>query len=111
MILDSVKALIAQATQPNPTGETIKMVAMLAMMGFLFYFMAIRPQRARAKQLEALIKSLKAGDRVVTSSGIIGVVVAVRDKSVSLRSADAKLEVLKSAVSEITEREAEPTNS
>ena len=108
MIANTVNALLAMSpppagTQANPTGEMIKMVGMLAMMGFLFYFMAIRPQRARAKQLETLMKSLKAGDKVVTASGILGVVITVKDKSVSIRSADTKLEILKSAVSEITE--------
>ena len=51
------------------------------------------------------MKSIKAGDKVTTSSGIIGIVVTVKDRSVSIRSADTKLEVLKSAISEITERE------
>ena len=116
MIANTVNAFLAMSpppagTQANPTGEMIKMVGMLAMMGFLFYFMAIRPQRARAKQLETLMKSLKAGDKVVTASGILGVVITVKDKSVSIRSADTKLEILKSAVSEITERESESTPS
>ena len=116
MIADAVNALIAMAppppgTQPNPTGETIKMIGMLVMMGFLFYFLAIRPQRTRAKQLEAMLKTIKAGDKVVTSSGIIGVVITVKDRSLSIRSADTKLEILKSAVSEITGRESESPTS
>ena len=43
----------------------------------------------------------------MTASGIIGVVISVKDKTVSIRSSDAKLEILKSAVSEITERAGE----
>ena len=73
-------------------------------MGVVFYFLLIRPQRVRAKQQDSLLKNLKSNDRVVTSSGIVGIVISVKDKSVTLRSADSKLEVLKSAVTEITEK-------
>ena len=78
---------------------------------FAFYFAILRPQQRRQKQHDQLMKSLRAGDRITTSSGIIGTVVTVKDKSVSIRSADTKLEVLKSAISEITEREGEPSQS
>jgi preprotein translocase subunit YajC len=80
---------------------------MFVLMGVIFYFLLIRPQRTRAKQQEALLKALKSGDKIVTASGIIGVVISVKEKTVSIRSSDAKLEILKSAVSEITERSGE----
>ena len=73
-------------------------------MGVVFYFLLIRPQRVRAKHQNSLLKNLKSNDRVVTSSGIVGIVISVKEKSVTLRSADSKLEVLKSAVTEITEK-------
>ena len=69
----------------------------------VFYFILIRPQQKRAKQQAELIKNLKSGDKVVTSSGIVGLVITVKDKTVSLRSADAKMEVTKSSVTEILE--------
>jgi preprotein translocase YajC subunit len=53
-----------------------------------------------------MLKTIKNGDKIVTSSGIVGTIVGIKDKSVSIRSADTKLEVLKSSVSEITERSA-----
>jgi preprotein translocase subunit YajC len=91
-------------TQPNPTGQTVYMFGMMAVMFIIFYFILIRPQQKKARDHAQLLKSLKPGDKVVTNGGILGVVIAVKDKSVSLRSADTKLEVLKSAVTEITER-------
>ncbi len=51
-----------------------------------------------------MLETLKSGDKVVTSSGIVGVVVTVKDKTVSLRSSDAKMEVTKASVTEILER-------
>lgn len=78
---------------------------------FAFYFAILRPQQKRQKAHDTMMKSIKAGDRITTSGGIIGTVVTVKDRSVSIRSADTKLEVLKSAISEITERESETTQA
>ena len=91
-------------TQPNPTAQLVQMVGMFALMGVIFYFMLIRPQRTRAKQHDALMAQLKPGDKVVPSGGVIGQVITVKDKTVTLRSADTKMEVLKSAISEVIER-------
>jgi preprotein translocase YajC subunit len=71
-----------------------------------FYFILIRPSQKRSKQQALLVSSLKAGDKVVTASGIIGTVITVKDKTVSLRSADAKMEVTKASVTEILESSA-----
>ncbi|MBK7999580.1 MAG: preprotein translocase subunit YajC [Verrucomicrobia bacterium] len=78
---------------------------------FAFYFAILRPQQKRQKAHDTMMKSIKAGDKVTTSGGIIGIVITVKDRSVSIRSADTKLEVLKTAISEITEREGEPSQS
>jgi len=77
----------------------------------VFYFILIRPQQKRARQQSELLKQLKSGDKVVTSSGIVGLVITVKDKTVSLRSADAKLEVTKSSVTEILESSGSTTDS
>lgn len=74
---------------------------------FVFYFLLIRPQQKKAKEHTNLLKNIKKGDKIVTGSGIIATVVSVQEKTLSIRSADTKLEILKSAVSEITERSGE----
>ena len=84
-------------TQPNPLMSFLPMILLVV----VFYFILIRPQQQRAKQQTKMLSELKSGDKVVTSSGIIGVVITVKDKSVSLRSADAKFEVTKASVTEI----------
>src|SRR2546423_5383998 len=96
-------------TAPNPKGEVAKMLGTFVLMAVVFYVIMIRPQRTRAKQLEKTVQALKAGDKVITSSGIVGIVVSVKEKTLSIRSADTKLEILKSAVTEITERSGEPS--
>ena len=70
----------------------------------IFYLILIRPQQKKAKELETMIKSLKPGDKVVAGGGIVGVVVSVKDRTVCIRSEDAKFEVLKTAVTDITDR-------
>ncbi len=115
---NTLRAALAMAAPPadpnkmaNPKAETLKLVGMMVVMGFVMYFIMIRPQRQRQKQLETLLKSIKSGDKVLTASGIVGVVLSVKEKTVTLRSAETKLEVLKSAVSEITERGGESGSS
>lgn len=91
-------------TQANPTGEMIKMFMMLGLFVVMFYLVAIRPQQKKAKEHAALLKTLKPGDKVMTSGGVLGVVVNVKEKSATIRSADSKVEVTKNAITEIVER-------
>jgi preprotein translocase subunit YajC len=91
-------------TQPNPTAQMLQMVGTFVILGVIFYFLMIRPQQTKAKEHAALLKALKPGDKILTSGGILGVVITVKEKTVSIRSADSKMEVVKSAVSEITEK-------
>ncbi len=97
------------AGQPAQPNILMQMAPMLLLV-VVFYFILIRPQQQRAKQQQKMLSLLKAGDRVVTASGIIGTVISVKDKAVSLRSADAKFEVTKSSVTEILEASPETKN-
>ena len=76
---------------------------MLVLFGVVFYFILIRPQSQQRKKQAALLTALKAGDKVATASGIVGIVITVKDNTVSLRSADAKMEVTKASVTQILE--------
>ena len=102
------------APQPGQGGSSAPWYVQffpLLLMVFVFYFVFIRPQQRKAKQHDTMMKAIRSGDKIVTSSGIVGIVVSVKDKTVAIRSADTKLEVLKSAVTEITERAGEPSPS
>jgi len=103
--------LLAMGTSPGQNGQSsmpfwAQMFPFILMIA-VFYFLIIMPQQRKAKQHAELLKNLKAGDKILTSGGIVGLVIAVKDKSVSIRSADTKLEVLKSSVTEVTERSAD----
>ncbi len=70
----------------------------------VFYFLLIRPQQKRQRQLQDTIANLKIGDKVVTTGGIVGVIIAVRDNSFHIRSAEKSiLEVARTAIAGIDE--------
>jgi preprotein translocase subunit YajC len=74
------------------------MIGMFAIM----YFLIIRPQQKQRKDREALLSTVKKGDRVVTSSGLYGTVVGLSEQTVTLRVADqVKLEFERSAIARI----------
>ncbi|MEI7999393.1 MAG: preprotein translocase subunit YajC [Candidatus Omnitrophota bacterium] len=54
----------------------------------IWYFLLIKPQQQQQKKLKAMLEGLKKNDEVVTASGIHGVVVIVKDKTVVLRVDD-----------------------
>ncbi len=94
----------APGTQPDPRGQALYTVGMLVIMVVMFYFVLIRPQSKKAKEHAELLKTVKPGDKIVTSGGVVATVVTVKEKTLSIRSADSKFEITKSAVTEITER-------
>jgi preprotein translocase subunit YajC len=100
-------AFLALAPQAQPGQQPppawVNMVP-LALLVVVFYFALIRPQQKKAKEHAALLKEVRAGDKIVTSSGIVAVVVTVKEKTLTIRSADAKFEITKSAIAEITDR-------
>jgi len=76
----------------------------LILLVVVFYFVLIRPQQKKAKEHQVLLKGLRPGDKVVTSGGVIGTVITVKEKIVTIRSGDTKLEMTKGAISEVVER-------
>jgi preprotein translocase subunit YajC len=125
MHLNLLNAFLADATatpaaspagtpgaQPTPAQSLLgSPLILIVLMIVMMYFMMIRPQSQQRKRLAKLLESLKSGDKVVTSSGIVGVVITVKDKTVSLRSSDAKMEVTKASVTEILERDGDSSAS
>src|SRR6185503_12416892 len=83
----------------------------LVLLIVVFYFALIRPQQKKQKEHAQLLKGVRPGDKIVTTGGIVGVIVSVKEKTISIRSADAKFEITKAAVAEITERSGEPSQS
>lgn len=65
----------------------------------IFYFLILMPMQRRQKKVQEFQEALKAGDRVVTTSGIYGQITKVNDKSVQLQIADkVRIEVARASV-------------
>lgn len=70
----------------------------------IFYFLIMRPQQRREKERKALVAALKSGERVLLSSGIIGEIVTVKERTMIVRIAEnTQVEVLRSAVTQVIE--------
>ncbi len=84
---------------PGGMPSMLIMVIQVALILIVFYFLLIRPMRQKQKKLQQLIDSLKAGDRVVTTGGIYGTIVAVAGDVVQLKVAsNVKIDIAKSGI-------------
>lgn len=85
----------AEGTAGSGWGSFIIFLPLLAIM----YFMIIRPQQKRAKEHGSLIGSLKKGDEIVTSGGILGKVTEIDDNFIQLKiSANGEMKIQRHAV-------------
>jgi|TARA_B100000959_G_scaffold115476_1_gene121663 preprotein translocase subunit YajC len=73
----------------------------------IFYFFLIRPQQKRVKDHKAMVESLKRGDEVITSGGIIGVVDRVmEDDRIEVILADnVKVQIIRSTITSLLKKE------
>ena len=84
------------AGQPGMLGMLLPMVILFG----AFYFLMIRPQQKRVKEHQQIIESLKKGDEVETSGGIIGRIIEVGEEFIRLEVAEnVQLKVRKKSVS------------
>ncbi len=90
----------AQAAAPAAQPSIWEMMAMpLGLLAIMYFFM-IRPNQKRMKDHNNFLSSMKAGDEVVTTGGIIGRVKSVQETFVSIEIAsDTVIKVVKSEVS------------
>lgn len=80
-------------------GSMMSMFIMIAFVIAIMYFFMIRPQQKRQKEHQAMIESIKKGDRVVTTSGMHGSVTELDDKTYTVQIADnVKVKFEKAAI-------------
>lgn len=71
----------------------------------IFYFLIIRPQRRQREQHAKLLAGLQKGDQIVTSGGIVGEVVHLKDNEVTIRSGESKLVVMRANIANVVSRQ------
>jgi preprotein translocase subunit YajC len=85
-LLTPLLTLLAET--PAPQGFDPKQLLMPAVLIVMFYMLLIRPQQKQRKEQQARIAALKSGDKVVTGSGIHGIVHSIKDQTVMVKVAE-----------------------
>ncbi len=90
-----------------PGGGSALTLAPLVFIFAIFYFLLILPQQRKQKKWQAMLGALKNGDRIVTSGGLRGTIVSIKDDALVLRVApdNLKLEISRASVASVTTAE------
>jgi preprotein translocase subunit YajC len=92
-------SFISILAQSKGSGSSWGLFVPLLFMGFIFYFLLIRPQQRQRRNQRQLVDSLGVGDEVITMSGIYGTIREVDDESVTLEvSPGVEIKFMKGAV-------------
>src|SRR5881409_2623885 len=98
--------LFAPSGQSAGGGMTVFLVQIGALIA-IFYVMLIRPQRKQQERHRQLLGSLQRGDKIVTTGGIIGEVVHLKDDEVTVKSGESRVVVMRSNIANILNRSIE----
>lgn len=94
--------------QNGPNGLLGNPMLMMGILFVMFYFLLIRPQQRQRKELQARINALQAGDRVVTTAGIHGLVHHIKERTVTVKVAEGvMLEFDKAAVATVLKKDSD----
>lgn len=84
-----------------PPGGGLGGLWMFALLGLVFWFLILGPERKARKQREAMLGALKKGDKVVTTGGLHGHVVEIRDDVVTIKAHDTRLTYSRAAIAQV----------
>ena len=89
-------------------GALTQFLLLFAPLFAIWYFLVIRPQQQQRRKVQEMLTNLKTGDRVITSGGMYGTVVAFRNGIVQLQVANqVKIDVARSAITGLVTEEAD----
>ena len=90
MFMTEISGMLAQASAggQSPQGGMWSSLLIMIPLFAIMYFLMIRPQQKKQKEHDEMLTRVKAGDRVMTTCGMLGTVVKVTDKQVTLTVAD-----------------------
>ncbi|HEX7894129.1 MAG TPA: preprotein translocase subunit YajC [Terriglobales bacterium] len=98
-----IYALVLVLLQTGGASSWIGIAPLILIFG-VFYLLLILPQQRRQKKWQAMLGELKTGDKVVTSGGLRGTIVALKDDSLHLRVPpdNLRIEVTRSSIVSLT---------
>lgn len=98
--------VLAQEADPSAGGGGFGMFPFLILMLIMMYFLTIRPQRKKQKELQTQIDAMKTGDKIVTAGGLHGLITNIKERTVMIKVADnVKLEFEKSSVATVIKKD------
>lgn len=99
-LISSASSADAGAAAGSQLASILMMIVPLALMIGIFYFLILRPEKKRNKEMQAMLNNIQVADEVVTSGGIIGRVLSVKEDTVLIETGSdrTKIRVLKSAI-------------
>ncbi|HYB44679.1 MAG TPA: preprotein translocase subunit YajC [Candidatus Methylomirabilis sp.] len=102
MVMVDMAYAMTQGPNGAGSGAVTTQLMFFAAIFAIFYFLLIRPQQKQKKDREAMLSSVKKGDRVVTTGGLYGTVVGLNEQTMTLKVADSvKLDFERSALGRI----------
>ena len=98
-MIDLAYAMSQPPAGQNPTWFYLSQLPFMLAIFAIFFFLIIRPQQQERKRRDQMLANLKKGDRVITTGGLIGTILGINERTVTLRIADSvRVECLRSAV-------------
>ncbi len=90
----------------NMDSKLVMNIVMFGLLIFIFYFMIIRPNRKKEKEINEMRNGIKAGDEIITIGGICGKVVRVKEDSFILQvgASNTKIEMMRWGISKVTSK-------
>lgn len=91
----------AAGTEPvSPGASLISLIVPIVLMVVIFYFLIIRPEKKRNKEMQDMLNNIQVADEVITNGGIIGRVISVKEDTVLIETGSdrTKIRVVKSAI-------------
>ena len=93
-VTEAAAATGEELAEMNPVAALLTSFLPLILMGVVFYFFLIRPQRKKDKKVKEMLAALKPGDRVTTIGGIYGTIMSIKDETITLAIGSQRTEMV-----------------
>jgi preprotein translocase subunit YajC len=100
----TLASLLLFAPPPGSGGDSRMIISFMVQMGLIFaivYFMMIRPRMQTEKKHRERLGLLKKGDEIVTTGGVIGEVIHLKDDRITIKSGESRLVIQRDRISDI----------
>ena len=97
-------AQAADAQQGGTLGSMLTLIIPIALMILIFYFLIMRPEKKRNKEMQDMLNNIQVADEVITTGGIIGRVISVKEDTVLIETGSdrTKIRIMKSSIAKNT---------